>query len=103
MQIKLIKSIFFFFLISMVASCETIDKKVTEKTDKENQMLSKYLGVKSEVVKKDFGEPNKINLETTYKIYVYTKTNMLITCTREFFINPKTDVVEKFKSQNCIK
>jgi len=34
---------------------------------------------------------------------LFSKTNMLITCTREFFINPKTDVVEKFKSQNCIK
>jgi hypothetical protein len=103
MQIKLVKIIFCFFLISLLSNCETIDKKVTEKTDRENEKLSKYLGGKSEVVKKDFGEPNKIILETPYKIYLYSKTNMLITCTREFFVNPKTDVVEKFKSQNCIK
>ena len=103
MQIKLVKIILSFFLIALLSNCETIDKKVTEKTDRENEKLSKYLGLTSEAVKKDFGEPNKIILETPYKVYLFRKTNMLITCTREFFINPKTDVVEKFKSQNCIK
>ena len=103
MQIKLVKIILSFFLIALLSNCETIDKKVTEKTDRENEKLSKYLGLTSQAVKKDFGEPNKIILETPYKVYLFSKTNMLITCTREFFINPKTDVVEKFKSQNCIK
>jgi len=103
MQIKLVKIILSFFLIALLSNCETIDKKVTEKTDRENEKLSKYLGLTSEAVKKDFGEPSKIILETPYKVYLFSKTNMLITCTREFFINPKTDVVEKFKSQNCIK
>ena len=103
MHIKIIKNFIYIFLLLALTYCETIDKKVTEKTDKENQLLSKYLGVKSDIIKQDFGEPDKINLESPYKVYLYNKKNLLITCTREFFINPKSDTVEKFKSQNCIK
>lgn len=103
MFIKIIKNFIYIFLLLSLTNCETIDKKVTEKTDQENQLLSKYLGVKSDKIKQDFGEPDKINLELPHKVYLYNKKNLLITCTREFFINPKSDTVEKFKSQNCIK
>ena len=98
--IKFCICVFLFFSLS---NCETIDKKVTETTEKENKILSKFLGAKSDVVKNKFGEPDTINLESPYKVYVYSKKNLLITCSREFYINPKTDIVEKFKSQNCIK
>jgi len=100
---KIIKYFIYIILFFSLTYCETIDKKVTETAEKENQILSKFLGAKSDVVKNKFGEPDTINLESPYKVYVYNKKNLLITCSREFYINPKTDIVEKFKSQNCIK
>ena len=80
-----------------------IDKKVNDTTEKETTMLTKFLGEKSSAIRLTFGEPNKIDLEVPYKIYTYYKKNLLIKCTREFFINPKTDLVEKFNSKNCIQ
>lgn len=103
MQMNIVKFCIYTIVFFSLSNCETIDKKVTETTEKENKILSKFLGTKSDVVKNQFGEPDIINFETPYKVYVYNKKNLLITCTREFYINPKTDSVEKFKSQNCIK
>ena len=100
---KLIKNLAYVLLFFSLSYCETIDKKVTETTDKENQIMSKFLGAKSSTIKQELGEPDKINLESPYKIFIYNKKNFLITCTREFFINAKTDSVEKFRSRNCIK
>src|SRR5210317_1547072 len=79
-------------ILLAISHCQTIDKKINETTDKENKLLSEYLGKKSEVLKVKFGEPDVINLEVPYKIYVYYKKNLLVKCTREFFINPKTDL-----------
>ena len=50
--IKFCICVFLFFPLS---NCETIDKKVTETTEKENKILSKFLGAKSDVVKNKFG------------------------------------------------
>jgi hypothetical protein len=72
--IKFCICVFLFFSLS---NCETIDKKVTETTEKENKILSKFLGAKSDVVKNKFGEPDTINLESPYKVYVYNKKNLL--------------------------
>ena len=97
------KKIFFLCVLISLTNCQTIDKKINETTDKENKMLSEFLGKKSKDLKSSFGEPNIINLDVPYKIYVYNKKNLLVKCTREFYINPKTDLVEKFTSKNCIK
>ena len=89
--------------IILFAACETIDKKIDETMKEENKMLSKFLGKKSSTIKIELGEPDLINFNIPYKTYIYYKKNLLIKCTREFFINPKTDLVEKFNSKNCIK
>ena len=98
-----LKNIILFILLLAISHCQTIDKKINETTDKENKLLSEYLGKKSDALKVKFGEPDVINLEVPYKTYIYYKKNLLVKCTREFFINPKTDLVEKFTSKNCIK
>jgi len=89
--------------IILFAACETIDKKIDETMKEETKMLSKFLGKKSSTIKIELGEPDLINFNIPYKAYIYYKKNLLIKCTREFFINPKTDLVEKFNSKNCIK
>ena len=43
---KLIKNLAYVLLFFSLSYCETIDKKVTETTDKENQIMSKFLGAK---------------------------------------------------------
>ncbi len=89
--------------IILFTACETIDKKIDETMKEETKMLSKFLGKKSFTIKTELGEPDLINFNIPYKTYIYYKKNLLIKCTREFFINPKTDLIEKFNSKNCIK
>jgi hypothetical protein len=99
----MIKTFSYMLFIILFTACETIDKKIDETMKEETKMLSKFLGKKSSTIKTKLGEPDLINFEVPYKIYIYFKKNLLIKCTREFFINPKTDLVEKFNSKNCIK
>ena len=89
--------------IILFTACDTIDKKIDETMKEETKMLSKFLGKKSFTIKTELGEPDLINFNIPYKTYIYYKKNLLIKCTREFFINPKTDLIEKFNSKNCIK
>ena len=65
-------------------------------------ILEQYLGKKSSSLKERLGEPTNIIFNSPYKIYVYKKSQLIITCERRFYINPKKDIVEKFDSQNCI-
>jgi len=99
----MIKTFSCILLIISFTACETIDKKIDETMKEETKMLSKFLGKKSSTIKTKLGEPDLINFKVPYKTYIYFKKNLLIKCTREFFINPKTDLVEKFNSKNCIK
>ena len=99
-MIKTFSCILFTILFT---ACETIDKKIDETMKEETKMLSKFLGKKSSFIKTELGKPDLINFIVPYKTYIYYKKNLLIKCTREFFINPKTDLVEKFNSKNCIK
>ena len=89
--------------IILFSACETIDKKIDETMKEETKMLSKFLGKTSSTLKIELGKPDLINFEIPYKTYIYYKKNLLIKCTREFFINPKTDLIEKFNSKNCIQ
>jgi|TARA_B110000261_G_scaffold96921_1_gene109586 hypothetical protein len=99
-MIKIFSCMLFIILFT---ACETIDKKIDETMKEETKMLSKFLGKKSFTIKTELGEPDLINFNIPYKTYIYYKKNLLIKCTREFFINPKTDLIEKFNSKNCIK
>ena len=79
-----------------------INKEISEYKKKEKRILEKYLGKKSSILKSKLGEPSKITFISPYKIYIYKKSQLIITCERKFYINPKKDIVEKFDSQNCI-
>ena len=92
-----IVSLFIFF-----NQCTYIDKEISKSQKKEKKILEKYLGKKSTMLKSVLGNPTKIIFNSPYKIYVYKKSQLLITCERKFYINPKKDLIEKFDSQNCI-
>ena len=92
-----ILSLFFF-----LNQCSYVDKEISESQKKEKIILEKYLGKKSFTLKSKLGEPSKITFISPYKIYIYKKSQLIITCERKFYINPKKDIIEKFDSQNCI-
>ena len=86
----------------VIFQCVYVDKEISKSQKKENKILEKYLGKKSSSLKSRFGDPEKIMFNSPYKVYVYKKNQLVITCERRFYINPKKDVIEKFDSQNCI-
>ena len=88
------------FLLSF--QCTYIDKEISKSQKKEKTILERYLGKKSSSLKSRFGNPEKIVFNSPYKIYIYKKSQLVITCERRFYINPKKDIIEKFDSQNCI-
>tara|TARA_B100000963_G_scaffold114672_1_gene99896 strand:- start:286 stop:594 length:309 start_codon:yes stop_codon:yes gene_type:complete len=88
------------FLFSF--QCTYVDKEISKSQKKEQKILEKYLGKKSSFLKSRFGNPEKIVFNSPYKIYIYKKSQVIISCERRFYINPKKDIIEKFDSQNCI-
>ena len=87
-------------LIFFTSQCAYVDKEISK--SKEKKILEQYLGKKSSSLKGRLGEPTNIVFASPYKIYVYKKSQLIITCERRFYINPKKDIIEKFDSQNCI-
>ena len=89
-------------LVFFISSCSYVDKEISKSLDKEKKILDQYLGKKSNLLKEKLGEPTKIKFISPYKIYIYKKSQLVITCERSFYINPKKDIVEKYDSKNCI-
>ncbi|MAK12791.1 MAG: hypothetical protein CMI73_03895 [Candidatus Pelagibacter sp.] len=89
-------------LFFFINQCNYVDKEISGSQNKEKKILEEYLGKKSSSLKSKLGEPSKIIFASPYKIYVYKKSQLIITCERRFYINPKKDIIEKFDSQNCI-
>ena len=89
-------------LIFFISHCTYIDKEISKSQEEEKRILEQYLGKKSSLVKNKLGEPSKIIFEPPYKIYVYKKSQMIITCERRFYIELKKDLIEKFDSKNCL-
>jgi hypothetical protein len=89
-------------LLFFTSQCAYVDKEISKSQEKEKSILEQYLGKKSSSLKERLGEPTNIIFNSPYKIYVYKKSQLIITCERRFYINPKKDIVEKFDSQNCI-
>ena len=82
-------------------SCQTVTKKIDEKTDQEEKELSRWLNQSETKLKDFFGKPDKIeftNNRNRYYVYVTKKLN--IKCERKFEINPKNLIVG-FTSKNC--
>ena len=95
----------FIFLIllstSILTSCQTVSKKIDEKTMLEEKELSKWLNKPETELKIEYGQPDKVEfLKTRNRNYIYTSEKLKIKCERKFEINPN-NVVIGFSSKNC--
>ena len=96
-----------FFFITLLCSlvvltaCQSVSKKIDEKTIQEEKELSKWLNKPESDLKSFFGQPDKVEfLKTRNRNYVYITEKYKIKCERKFEINPK-NVVVGFSSKNC--
>ena len=99
-QIKFIFFILFSFSM-LLNSCQSVSKKIDEKTIQEEKELSKWLNKPESELKVVYGQPDKIEfLETRNRNYIYITEKFKIKCERKFEINPKNMIVG-FSSKNC--
>ena len=84
-----------------LTACQTVSKKIDEKTIQEEKELSKWLNKPESELKIIYGQPDKIEfLETRNRNYIYLSEKFKIKCERKFEINPK-NIVVGFSSKNC--
>ncbi len=98
-KIKFVFFIIFSFL--MFTACQSVSKKIDEKTIQEERELSKWLNKTESELKIFYGQPDKIEfLETRNRNYIYIAEKFKIKCERKFEINPNNMVIG-FSSKNC--
>ena len=96
----------FTFLITLsflmiLTACQSVSKKIDEKTLQEEKELSKWLNKTESELKIFYGQPDKIEfLDTRNRHYIYSSKKYSITCVRKFEVSPKNMVVG-FSSKNC--
>ena len=97
-----IKFVFFIILSFLIlTSCQSVSKKIDEKTLQEEKELSKWLNKSESELKIVYGQPDKIEFsDTRNRYYIYSSKKYNITCVRKFEVNPKNMVVG-FSSKNC--
>ena len=97
-----IKFVFFIILSSLIfTACQSVSKKIDEKTMQEEKELSKWLNKPESELKIVYGQPDKIEfLETRNRNYIYISEKFKIKCERKFEINPNNTVIG-FTSKNC--
>ena len=99
-KIKFVFFITFSFLI-LLSACQSVSKKIDEKTIQEEKELSKWLNKPESELKIVYGQPNKIEfLETRNRNYIYITEKFKIKCERKFEIN-QNNIVIGFTSKNC--
>ena len=99
-KITFVFFIIFGFLI-FLTSCQSVSKKIDEKTLQEEKELSKWLNKPESELKIVYGQPDKIEfLETRNRYYIYSSKKYNITCVRKFEVNPNNTVIG-FTSKNC--
>ena len=99
LKIKIVTLILLGTLI--LTSCQTVSKKIDEKTAIEEKELSKWLNKSESKLKIEYGQPDKVEfLKTRNRNYIYTSEKLKIKCERKFEINPN-NVVVGFSSKNC--
>ena len=97
------KFVFFIILSSLIlfTGCQSVSKKIDEKTLQEEKELSKWLNKSESELKIVYGQPDKIEfLETRNRYYIYSSKKYNITCVRKFEVNPN-NIVIGFTSKNC--
>ena len=98
-KIKLFFIIFSSFILFI--GCQSVSKKIDEKTIQEEKELSKWLNKPESELKIVYGQPDKIEfLETRNRYYIYSSKKYNITCVRKFEVNPNNMVIG-FTSKNC--
>ncbi len=97
-----IKFVFFIIFSSLIfTACQSVSKKIDEKTMEEEKELSKWLNKTESELKIIYGQPDKIEfLETRNRYYIYITKKFKIKCERKFEINPNNTVIG-FSSKNC--
>ena len=98
-----IKFVFFIIFSSLIllTACQSVSKKIDEKTLQEEKELSKWLNKTEVELKSNFGQPDKVEfLNNRNRNYVYIKKKYKIKCERKFEINQR-NVVIGFSSKNC--
>ena len=99
-KIKFVFFILFGFLI-LLSACQSVSKKIDEKTIQEEKELSKWLNKPESELKIVYGQPDKIEfLETRNRNYIYITEKFKIKCERKFEINQNNTVIG-FTSKNC--
>tara|TARA_B110000467_G_C18007663_1_gene308789 strand:+ start:63 stop:368 length:306 start_codon:yes stop_codon:yes gene_type:complete len=89
------------FSVLILSSCQTVSKKIDEKTALEEKELNKWLNKPESELKIKYGQPDKVEfLRTRNRNYVYISEKLKIKCERKFEINPN-NVVIGFSSKNC--
>ena len=98
-----IKFVFFIIFSSLIflTACQSVSKKIDEKTLQEEKALSKWLNKTESELKIVYGQPDKIEfLETRNRYYIYSSKKYNITCVRKFEVNPNNMIIG-FTSKNC--
>ena len=98
-----IKFVFFiiFSSLMLLTACQSVSKKIDEKTLQEEKELSKWLNKPESELKIVYGQPDKIEfLETRNRYYIYSSKKYNITCVRKFEVNPNNMIIG-FTSKNC--
>ena len=97
-----IKLIFFIILSSSILiACQSVSKKIDEKTMQEEKELTKWLNKTETDLKIVYGQSDKVEfLETRNRYYIYSSKKYNITCVRKFEMNPD-NIVIGFSSKNC--
>ena len=99
-QIKFIFFILFSFSM-LLNSCQSVSKKIDEKTIQEEKQLSKWLNKPESELKIVYGQPDKIEfLAPRNRNYIYVSEKFKIKCERKFEIN-SNNIVIGFSSKNC--
>ena len=94
-------SILYTLILFSVIGCQTVSKKIDEKTLQEEKELSKWLNKPESELKIVYGQPDKIEfLETRNRYYIYSSKKYNITCVRKFEVNPNNMIIG-FTSKNC--
>ncbi len=99
------KVTFVFFIIFssliLLTACQSVSKRIDEKTTQEEKELSKWLNKPESELKIVYGQPDKIEfLETRNRYYIYSSKKYNITCVRKFEVNPNNMIIG-FTSKNC--
>ena len=89
------------FLLIFLSACQTVQTKVDEKTQQEQELLSKYIGYNINEVYIDFGTEGEHKKDYKgYKKVTFTTKKLGVKCKRIFFYD-RSMVVTKIQFAGC--